>query len=407
MKNLKELNNKILRSRIDGANFTCLIPFNPNDFNKSIIDLKHPENSKEEFNLNTLININKNSILKVFGLTEACVQYTRTGLKIIETNNLGIYCDLSRRKYDLQIHIQFKGLFFIRKNALNDLRLFLIKLVNETRLLFRLTLIDIAKDILLKPYEILPYNDQNKNLVYNFKHRFQNYSEQKDGKIFDTGFELRNSRFKIKVYDKRFENQSHKNIKKREYYNQIYSEFVDSNNNLLPVSRFEITLKQEACRDFIKHIFDFNISEDFLITSILHKFSLTHSLRERPKESIDKNLKRWPIAKNWVDLFTPTSTHLIKAQTPSDFRFSNPRINLETLITKLAEALVFQDEYCLETLNPQILLKLVETKIDVIIENARRKKLLHTETLRIQESAIKAIQSQLNDNQLLLLGDFL
>lgn len=188
MTKLKSLNGKVLRSRIDGANFSAKIPFNPNDFNQRI-KINNIEDSTDTTNFSTLINFYKKHLLKTFNLNDNAVKNTENGIKIIETKNIGIYCELKRINYDLSITIQFKGFFFIQDNALHKMRLFLTDLISYTKVFFRLTLIDIAKDVTMKPDEILPYDPivlNKESFKYMFSHKKDIYSEQKNNEQYET-----------------------------------------------------------------------------------------------------------------------------------------------------------------------------------------------------------------------------
>ena len=411
MNNLKSLKGNILKSRIDGANFTALIPFNPNDFSERVIKINNLENSTDNYNFQTLINFYKNRILKTFNLNEGHINNTPNGIQINATQDLGIYCDLKRKKYDLYIHIQFKGFFFINKNSLYKLRLYMIELIKNTKEFFRLTLIDIAKDITLKPNEILPYDSniiKNNHFYYSFNHKKTNYTDQNSKEQIETGFKLYNSRFAIKVYDKRYENSQHKNQIKKEYYEKFFAKFVDKNNNPLPVSRVELTIKQESCKKYSDHILNFDIPEEKIINDILSSFGSNHSLRQKAPNSQDKNKKRWPKVKNWIDLFSSNSEIELQDSTLSDYRFSNPKINIEKLLEKLVEAFAFKNEYDLETLKKEDIIRILEPKIDVILKDAKTKRYEHERTIRQHEEHIRKIVKRASNDQLsLFVGDFL
>lgn len=411
MNQLKSLNGKILRSRIDGANFTALVPFNPNDFTERTIKIDNLENSTDAYNFSTLINYYKNQILKAFNLNENVVNNTSSGIKIIETNNIGIFCELKRKKYDLFIHIQFKGFFFIQDNALHKMRLFITELIDRTKTIFRLTLIDIAKDILLKPSEILPYDSKvitENNYHYHFSHKKYVYTDQVKNELIETGFRLQNSRFTIKVYDKRHENSQHKNQIKKEYYEQYFSKYVDTNGQPFPVTRVELTVKQEACVKFSDHALNDDVTEDVLINNILSSFSKKHSLKQRSESSSDKDIKRWPIVQNWIDLFSSNNDVELKDKTPSDHRYSNPRINIESLLEKLVEAFAFKTDYDFETLSEEDVLSLIRPKIKDILQNAKTKRYEHEKTQRDHEDYVRQIAKRRNNKQLSFgIGDFL
>lgn len=407
---LSKLNGKILRSRIDGANFTALIPFNPDNFQDRAIRPNDPERSRSGFNLSSLINFYKNSILEHFSLSENSVSSTPKGIRIIETNNMGLYCEISKRNFDIQILIQFKGLFFIKDNAFPLMQQLINELSIDLGHIFRLTLLDVAKDILLHPYQVLPYNKEiieSNFFCYNFKHQIVSYREQVGGDSIDTGFEIKNSRFKVKVYDKRHENSTHKNALKREYYDNLFNQFFDENGELLPVSRFELTLRQENCHQFSELFYDTSISEESFILTVLNRFSLKHSLRQREQNSTDQNTKRWPIHPNWKALFVTDSAMELSVKTGSSFHYSNPRINLERQVIKLAEALALKSDISLDTYSPDDLLKLLETNLKDIISLARGKRIEHEQTLLSQEVMLQRAERRYQDSQIPLVGDFL
>ena len=406
MDKLKPLKKKILRSRIDGANFTALIPFNPDDFQlKESFNRKCPENSNQIFDLNSLIKFYEKRILSTFSLPNKCSSYRKNGLVICEVQNLGVYCDISRKSNDLMIQLQFKGLFFTQDDAFQKMKLYLQELVSTLDIYFRLTLIDIAKDITLRPWEVLPYRDEQlqEKYLYNFRYKIRTFSDNKGHIRRDTGFELAAGRFKLKVYDKRHENDSHKNPDKRAYYANLYKDFIDDNGELLPISRFELTLRQEYCYSFSDLIYDLNQSEDIFIQSLLHRFSKRHSLRTRPTLFKESNPKRRPITENGHDLFSLANDSLINIKTPSLLRTSNPQKSIDSSLEKLAEALYHSDELYAD--NPDKLKETVSILTETAIKKGRLKKFEHEKTKREQDFKIRKIRERFQNSQLDFLGD--
>lgn len=403
---LKSLNKKVLRSRLDGANFTANIPFNPDNFGIKLINNK---SIKQDFNLDNLFRLYSNLILRVFSLKKENIKYSNNKIIISDTTNIGIYCELLRVNYDLQIRLQFKGLFFTRKNPISELRDIITHLSIELNTYFYLTLIDAAKDILLKPQEILPINSENNSnyFYYSFKHEFKKYSEQRNNQIIDTGFEFRNSRFKLKLYDKRTENDKSKNEAKKEYYRNQYSKFKDDKGNLLPVTRFELTLRQNSAKQFTNEILNSNITEQSLISIILNKFSSKHSLRENINNSNDKNRKRWPINKNWNDLFNTTEALGLNKPTLSDHRFSNPRINIDTQLKKLVDAITIEEVINGTRINKELLLKKMHPYLEQVIKDSIKKVTEYDRSQLNQEFNLEKLKARASIKQLGFLGDSL
>lgn len=386
MESLKLLNGKIFRSRIDGANFTCNIPF----------DAHKPEC------INSLFKKYENKILRLFSIPNDLVLYSARGIIIEATKLFGIYCTLSRKNYDIQIHIQFKGFFFINSNAFLNMKYLMNKLIIETGNYFRLTLIDIAQDVTLKPSEILPCNItpfEIENYYYSFKHRTEIYNEPSGEGILFTGFRISNSRISIKVYDKLAENFKIKNKIKKEYYENIYSFYVDENNSQLPITRVELSIKQEACIKLFKYINDPSISESEFITLALKKFSEKHSLRKKPINSHDQNKKRWPVEENWIMLFSGGSTERREEKTSSNFIFSNPKRNLQLLLCRAVEQIVFSNREKSAKTTPEDVMNILSSDVPALIEKAEMKwqkydatqKELSNEFLKISELSSTAL----------------
>ena len=154
----------------------------------------------------------------------------------------------------------------------------------------------------------------------------------------ETGYEISSSRYKIIVYDKINENERAKNILKRKYYADLYDQFIDSG-----VTRIEVRLKQELCKELSKLFFDLTLSEDEFIRFALSRIYSKHKLRYRPINSSDQDFRRWPVHPRWEYIFKGESKSLPIIKTSPNFLYTTPSSNIEKILGQLVEAIAHSD----------------------------------------------------------------
>lgn len=271
------------------------------------------------------------------------IEEKRNGFEIKETNYIGIYAIVSKYKEQIKINIQFKGVFFACEKGLEKMQFLMFKLMSKTGLFYRISRIDICQDITLKPFEILPASNQEllkQGYKYCFKHTFCEYhSSDPRNEIKATGFVIRNSRFTIRLYDKKEELKSCKNEAKKNFYEDYFSRVGEEH----PVTRFEIQLKQNHCEPLHEIIYETYFTEETFCKEVLRRFSKKHKLRLRKENSVDKDWKRHPVYKNWEDLFHINELDVLKFRTPSDQRFTLSKKSLRGVLISIADYCVHND----------------------------------------------------------------
>lgn len=313
-----------LRKRIDGMNFTLIHPFE-----KEIENLSDAE--REQFKIHqieaTIKKINKalNYQLGEVGIFK---------LKAVAdlTKQIGIYIVIYFRGNDLYTVIQFKGFFFIQDNAFEYVKAITRNLSYCFDSIFRITTVDIAQDFLVHIDDLLPnpaYSSGNHRYCFRFKSR--NYFESLKNYRQKTGFEIQSGRFKLIVYDKKSENKGTTNKKKKEYYENLFKEYPNK-----PVTRIELRLKQEMCKNLLD-VFYSDISEHDFIALCFHQFTLRHKLRSRKGKSVDTDFRRWPIHPHWKIIFN--NTHIPNQNSFTDYLYTNPSKDIKRSMTKLIDTL--------------------------------------------------------------------
>jgi hypothetical protein len=370
MKNLKSIKGKVFRIAIDGVYFSGII-----NLTKEEIDFPEHLETKLEKTIFNLANI--------FRLDNKHCFPNKNGFTLEDPHNTGVFIRINRQRSNISINIQFKGFFFTRDSAWVDMKCYMLEVIDTFAVFFRPTLIDVAQDISLKTNEILPFPDKlntANGLIYNFNYSVSKYAQnKKNSGIIDTGFVIKNSRFKIKLYDKILENESSKNQTKKMYYNEYYKEFEN-------VTRLELTLKQESCKRFWEEIYSYETTQEDFSLSIFKHFGVRHSARLRPNNSTDKDVSRWPKLQNWEYLFDRGErNNLINLKTINDDIFQNSNLTKEKVVSDLIQIISNEKStslneliYVLRSMYKDAL-KILETK-----KSKRRFTLNTLEKLRIR-----------------------
>jgi hypothetical protein len=340
MKRLINLNGRKCRASLDGVYYSSNIILNN-------IEIQNSELAKEK--LNRILEETR----KVFNFYTTERFPHKTGFTLESTKRLGIYIKFTLQKRNISINVQFKGYYFTFDHAWYEMRCKMCELMIKLKVFFRPTLIDIAQDFAAKTYEVLPYPTQenlDKGLSYNFKYKVTFHNEKtKDDKLLDTGFVLQNSRFKLKLYDKKRENEKSTNLAKKHYYEDFFKEYEDT-------SRVEISLKQESCKRFWLDIFTTELSIEEYALYLFKHFGNNHSARIKPKGSKDKDKSRWPKLENWVYIFDRSEYELNDIPTINDLRFTKSNLTREKVFSDFVELISNEKDISLETIIREITL---------------------------------------------------
>lgn len=382
----KDLNGKILRLALDTVYFTGSF-----SLGEEILD-----GAKVGLALNQITC----SILKTVFQDLANVETLKHGVRIAELENTGIFFDLYKQFGEIKISAQFKGVFFARDDGLRTMQFLMISLMSDLEIFFRVTRIDVAQDITLRPGEVLPPSNESANLLgfkYDFKHSFQEHSVSvAKKKMKPTGYVFSNSRFKIRLYDKKEEMKNCRSEKKKQYYD-AYFESLGSDT---PVSRFELQIKQESCEPFLDCIFQKWPSEDLFCAEVLKKFGHKHKLRQRKVGSTDQSWKRQPVNSNWLALFRINEVTILPVQTAHEFRYSATAPSYEKLARYLADLSLCEGmriEELLGKLSGPYHLPKLEAE-------ARERKRVYEQTQeRLEKARLRAVESFQGDQERLLL----
>ncbi|GEM_PF-2773919 len=321
-----DLADKTLRSRIDGLNFTYINGY------EELASLS----TEDDFHFKGLIlNEQLRNLKSVFSFENKQIFLSRNKFVIDLTRNDGIYIESYFKDQDLFISIQFKGYFFVREDAFDVCRGLMIKLTEVYQSIFRLTLVDIAQDFLVSVDDLLPDPFYGGNeYIYGFKYKLSHHSSFSSKIKKYTGFVMISSRYKITVYDKIEENKGSKNPDKKKYYEDLYTQYEE-----VGVTRLELRLKQELCRDLTIPFYRIVDPESLFIKHALNAFYRKHKLRVQPPNCRDTNFKRWPVHPNWQFIFEGVSIPLLKVTNP-DYRYTNGNKDVQKALHLLVDALV-------------------------------------------------------------------
>lgn len=330
MSEILDLTERCLRKRIDGINFTLILPFE---------ELENLSGEALQHQVEMILNNAVSKIGNVFRFSSEFANKLKSKISIDLNDSLGIYVEVFLKGIDLFIIIQFKGYFFTRDDAFLCCQTSLITLIDIFGAFFRITTIDLAQDFLAKVNQVLPSPSVvTTDYKYCFKFKYRQYTQcSKDGKV-DTGFEFYSSRYKITVYDKILENKGAKNPVKKKYYLQLYGQYEK-----VGVTRVEIRIKQELCKDISQVFFDLNVTEEQFINFVLSKFYCKHKLKVQPEKSRDKDHRRWIVHRNWELIFNPPKDNIPNIITAPDYIFTSPDTNIEKHLRQLVESFIHID----------------------------------------------------------------
>jgi hypothetical protein len=353
--NLKDLE---LRKRIDGINFTAIIPCTEIE--------EFDDEEQKRWHKAYLIESMFGKISQILPFAGRPIEYLKSKSVVDLNSSIGIYLESFFKGNDQYVLIQFKGSFFVHSDAFNFCRSLVKKITAELDTFFRLTLIDVAQDFLAPIQSILPYPEHNNSDVkYCFKHKCSKFNENCKNRSLLTGFFISTGRYKITIYDKKAENQRARNKLKKSYYKKIFEKYKDK-----PVTRVELRLKQEACRKLLSCFFDFSISEEKFLRIALFQLYRKHKLRIKPVLSNDKDFRRWPIHPHWKHIFCQISQSDINDETTPDYLYTTPSSDLDRSISKLVETLAVSYP-CIGT--EELEEKLLSLPLDEIISKVQNK----------------------------------
>ncbi len=364
MKNLRSIHGNIFKIRVDGMNFTC---------NEEI-----PSELKDNKEwISNHLSYRVDVLLKVFDIKNSSIHPKKNGYIIEDAKHTGIFAQLTSSKTDIQTAIQFKGYFFTQAHAFEYMKLLMRKIMVEYGQFFRLTLIDVAQDITLETKQVLPFPSADPDVdgfVYNFRYKSSKYIEKTSDGIVETGWQIFNTRFKLKLYDKRFENSKSTNSIKKDYYETLFSEVGGK-----PVSRIELTLRQESCKRFWKAVFEHDYTEEDFCLDVYKHFSLKHSVRVKEN---GKDINRWAKLQNWIDLFERSCKSDFTAETVNDFKLTGINDDLQKGVYYLSLAFLAKGHLS----RTEIMGKIDDTYSDIV--KASKK-------IRKKRSVTKAMLSKL------------
>lgn len=324
-KEYKNLKEKRVSVSVDGLNVTGIKSF---PYALSEIEKEHQ------------FNFLKAKLIEVFRDLELGVWEnigSKSILKLLK--KLGVYAELSWKKNNVFICIQFKGLFFVHPQAFMKAKYIVWDCIAKTQVLFRLTLLDVAQDFTEDIENIVPIVDEtcvDDSFKLHFKHRLQKYNDADSDKNVLTGFSIIVSRTKLTFYNKKFEQLKKETNKiKREHYEKLF-QLYDG----LPFSRVELRLKQEYLKQLWTKFLDPHFSALELCLVALSKYYQRHKLRYRPSGRKDKDWSRLPVLENWKELFYFPDSFVSKDLGLEDLVLTNSRSSFDRLFNQLAEEFI-------------------------------------------------------------------
>ena len=324
------LEKHLLRIALDSVNFTSSVSLTG-------------KNNLGPCEVNRTLEFYANSLNTVIFNGHEEVERQKNGLLVKELKIIGVYATVSLHQGEVKIMIQFKGVFFACDNGLSSMQALMVEVMKTLGVFFRVTRIDVCQDISLRPTEILPPSNSEtiwSGLKYCFKHSYCEYQvSDKEKGMSPTGFCIKNSRFEIRLYDKKNELKGCKSENKR----KLYKEYFLSIGPDSPVTRFELQVKQENCEPYQEVIFDRSMTEDLFCREVLKRFSKKHSLKERSNGSKDQDWNRHPINENWKTLFCIKDVEHLRLITARDFRYTDSNKRMSQILNSIADFCAHED----------------------------------------------------------------
>lgn len=199
------------------------------------------------------------------------------------------------------INIQFRGeLFALLQNAYEKIRdVYLPSLTLLTNTPWRLTRFDIAFDYagIVNFRQLLPH-PEDENFRYLFRFRYSPHGKNigKMGPARESGISLRGSQWKLNMYDKVLENETHGESiskEKQEFYRSLYPEGSK-------VFRLELSLMSSRGAAVATALMGKGASEDELMRLVMADWASRHKIK---KVMPTKNTSRWPEHPNFLQIF--------------------------------------------------------------------------------------------------------
>ena len=149
-----------------------------------------------------------------------------------------------------QLRIYFSGHFFIQKNYFLIMRKFMLSVKKKFGAFFRVTRVDIRRDIYNAkyPFEYFPdFRSKDSNVQWDFRSQpiYQEFFNEKGNYKQETGFQLSNTRYALKSYNRQMSlDVKYRAGKITKCYHDHYKKLYENKD----VQRLELVLRHDACK---------------------------------------------------------------------------------------------------------------------------------------------------------------